>query len=75
MSMFSMFFLLLRLTEVLVGLMFIEQTRPEEWIKISGILTSRIVLPPLTEKNQQQICLLDRAQGMSNLKYSKKPSE
>ena len=44
--------------------MFIEQTRPEEWIKISGILTSRIVLPPLTEKNQQQICLLDRAQGI-----------
>jgi hypothetical protein len=43
--------------------MFIEQTRPEEWIKIGGILTSRIILPPLTGRNQQQICLLDRVQG------------
>jgi hypothetical protein len=26
-------------------------------------LATRIVLPPLTDKNQQQICLLDRPQG------------
>ena len=51
-------------SEVLVALMFIEQTMQEEWLKISGILTSRIILPPLTAKNQQQICLLDRPQGI-----------